>query len=164
MKLTRVSSLAAGSMALLLVASACSSGASSSPAASQAAASAAPQASSGSGAASAYTPPTDAGAAKGKTIAIISKGEQHQFWQAVKKGALDEAAKLGVTATYTGPATESEVDKQLTMLQTALSNNPAAVCFAALDSKAAGDLLNQAKSKPTSRSSASTPASTATSR
>ena len=31
------------------------------------------------------------------------------------------------------------------MLQTALSSNPAAVCFAALDSKAAGSLLQQAK-------------------
>ena len=142
MKLARIMSLAA---AVALAAGACSGSAASPSAA--APASAAPAASTGntSGAASAYTPPTDAGAAKGKTIAIISKGEQHQFWQAVKKGALDEAAKLGVTATYQGPATESEVDKQLTMLQTALSNNPAAVCFAALDSKAAGALLDQAK-------------------
>jgi ribose transport system substrate-binding protein len=144
MKLTRITSLAAGTMTLALVVSACSGSATTAPAAS-AAASAAAQASSAGGAASAYVPPTDAGAAKGKTIAIISKGEQHQFWQAVKKGALDEAAKLGVTATYQGPATESEVDKQLTMLQTALSNNPAAVCFAALDSKAAGALLAQAQ-------------------
>lgn len=143
MKLTRITSLAAGSMALALVVSACSSSATTAPAASAASASAA--ASAAGGAASAYTGPTDAGAAKGKTIAIISKGEQHQFWQAVKKGALDEAAKLGVTATYQGPATESEIDKQLTMLQTALSNNPAAVCFAALDSKAAGALLQQAQ-------------------
>ena len=146
MKLTRGASLAAGSMALLMVASACSSAAATPAPAATAAPAASTAAGSGStGAASAYTPPTDAGAAKGKTIAIVSKGEQHQFWQAVKKGALDEAAKLGVTATYTGPATESEVDKQLTMLQTALSGNPAAVCFAALDSKAAGALLDQAK-------------------
>ncbi len=148
MKLTRLTSLAAGSMALMVVASACSGSASTAaPATAAAPASAAAQASSAGGAASAYTAPTDAGTAKGKTIAIISKGEQHQFWQAVKKGALDEATKLGVTATYQGPATESEVDKQLTMLQTAISNNPAAICFAALDSKAAGDLLSQAQSK-----------------
>jgi ribose transport system substrate-binding protein len=146
MKLTRITGLAAGSMALMMVVGACSSSASTpAPAASQAAASAAAGGSADSGAASAYTPPTSAGAAAGKTIAIVSKGEQHQFWQAVKKGALDEAAKLGVTATYTGPATESEVDKQLTMLQTALTGNPAAVCFAALDSKAAGSLLQQAQ-------------------
>ena len=147
MKLTRISSLAAGSMALMMVASACSgSTATTAPAASAAAPSAA-AASGSTGAASAYTAPTDAGTAKGKTIAIISKGEQHQFWQAVKKGALDEAAKLGVTATYQGPATESEIAKQLDMLQTAISSNPAAICFAALDSKAAGDLLSQAKTK-----------------
>jgi ribose transport system substrate-binding protein len=94
-------------MTLALVVGACSGSATTAPAASTAPASAAAPASSAAGAASAYTPPTDAGKAKGKTIAIISKGEQHQFWQAVKKGALDEAAKLGVTATYQGPATES---------------------------------------------------------
>src|SRR6188472_2726947 len=138
MKLTRILGLAA---TVAIATAACSGSA-----ATQAPAASAPAASgNSSGAASDYTPPTDGGAAKGKTIAIISKGEQHQFWQAVKKGALDEAAKLGVTATYQGPATESEVDKQLTMLQTALSGNPAAVCFAALDSKAAGSLLQQAK-------------------
>ncbi len=152
MRVSRHTGLVAGSMAVALIVGACSGNATTAPAASAApsaapATSTAPAASTGTGAASAYTPPTDAGAAKGKTIAIISKGEQHQFWQAVKKGALDEAAKLGVTATYQGPATESEVAKQLDMLQTAISGNPAAVCFAALDSKAAGDLLNQAKSK-----------------
>ena len=126
----------------LLVAACSSSGSTPAP---SAAATAAPAGSPAAG--GAWTMPTDAGSAKGKTIAIISKGEQHQFWQAVKKGALDEAAALGVTATYQGPATESEVDKQLTMLQTALSNNPAAICFAALDSKAAGQYLQQAKDK-----------------
>ena len=138
MKLARILGLTA---TVAIAAAACSGTASStaSPAASAAASG------NTSGVASDYTPPTEGGAAAGKTIAIISKGEQHQFWQAVKKGALDEAAKLGVTATYQGPATESEVDKQLTMLQTALSSNPAAVCFAALDSKAAGSLLQQAK-------------------
>ena len=155
MKLTRILGLTA---TVAIAAAACSGSATTtpSPAASEAAsaavspaasasAAASPAASASAGTASDYTPPTEAGAAAGKTIAIISKGEQHQFWQAVKKGALDEATKLGVTATYQGPATESEVDKQLTMLQTALSSNPAAVCFAALDSKAAGSLLQQAK-------------------
>jgi len=80
-------------------------------------------------------------------IAIVSKGSQHQFWQAVQKGATDEAALKGATITYEGPASESEVDKQLTMLKTAIDKNPAAICFAALDSKAATPLLEEAKSK-----------------
>lgn len=78
-------------------------------------------------------------------IAIVSKGSQHQFWQAVQKGATDAAAAKGATITYEGPASESEVDKQLTMLQSALDKKPAAICFAALDSKAAGPLLQKAK-------------------
>jgi ribose transport system substrate-binding protein len=111
-------------MAMAIVVAACSSGSTSS--------SAAPAASSAGGGAKPY-------------IAIVSKGSQHQFWQAVQKGATDEAAAKGATITYEGPASESEVDKQLTMLQTALDKKPAAICFAALDSKAAGPLLTKAK-------------------
>jgi len=78
-------------------------------------------------------------------IPVISKGFQHQFWQAVKSGAEKAAADLNAEITFEGPATESEVDKQIEMLQTALDKKPAAICFAALDSKAAIPLLQQAK-------------------
>ena len=78
-------------------------------------------------------------------IPVISKGFQHQFWQAVKSGAEKAAVDLNAEITFEGPATESEVDKQIEMLQTALDKKPAAICFAALDSKAAIPLLQQAK-------------------
>lgn len=80
-------------------------------------------------------------------IPIISKGFQHQFWQAVKLGADNAAKELNVEITFEGPATEQEVDKQLDMLSTALGKDPAAIGFAALDSKAAASLLEEAKSK-----------------
>jgi ribose transport system substrate-binding protein len=87
-----------------------------------------------------------ASAAGGKPyIPVISKGFQHQFWQAVKKGAEAEAAKQNVTITFEGPENESQVDKQIEMLQAALDKHPAAVCLAALDSKAAVPLLEKAK-------------------
>ena len=73
-------------------------------------------------------------------IAIVSKGFQHQFWQAVKKGAEQEAAKQGATITFEGPATEKEIEAQITMLTNALAKKPAAVGFAALDSKSAEGL------------------------
>ena len=76
-------------------------------------------------------------------IAIISKGFQHQFWQAVKKGAEQQAVKDNVTITFEGPATESEVEAQMTMLTNALAKKPAALGFAALDSKAAAPVLQQ---------------------
>jgi ribose transport system substrate-binding protein len=80
-------------------------------------------------------------------IAIVSKGFQHQFWQAVKMGAEQEAAKQGARITFEGPATESEVEAQINMLTNALNKNPDAIGFAALDSRAAAPLLDQAKSK-----------------
>ncbi len=78
-------------------------------------------------------------------IAIVSKGFQHQFWQAVKQGAEQQAEKDGVTITFEGPATESEVEAQMNMLTAALAKKPAALGFAALDSKAAAPVLQQFK-------------------
>lgn len=80
-------------------------------------------------------------------IPIISKGFQHQFWQAVKSGADKAAAEFDVRITFEGPETESQVDKQIEMLQAALDRNPSAIGFAALDSQAAIPLLQKAKDK-----------------
>ncbi|MDO5605519.1 MAG: ABC transporter substrate-binding protein [Paracoccus sp. (in: a-proteobacteria)] len=78
-------------------------------------------------------------------VPLISKGFQHQFWQAVKAGADQAAAELGVEVTFEGPDNESQVDKQIDMLTAALAKKPAAIGFAALDSQAAIPLLQQAK-------------------
>ena len=52
-------------------------------------------------------------------IPVVSKGFQHQFWQAVKMGAEQAAEELGVSITFEGPETEDQIDKQLEMLQAA---------------------------------------------
>src|SRR3989442_5497416 len=78
-------------------------------------------------------------------IPMISKGFQHQFWQAVKQGAEKAAVQYNVTITFEGPENESQVDKQMEMLQAAINKKPQALCFAALDSKAAIPLLQKAK-------------------
>jgi len=94
------------------------------------------------------TTPTTAPAAGGKTVGpdtyipIISKGFQHQFWQAVKLGSENAAKDFNVKTTFEGPETEAMVDKQIEMLQAALDKKPAAICFAALDSKAAQRALD----------------------
>lgn len=78
-------------------------------------------------------------------IPLISKGFQHQFWQAVKAGA-DQAGKdFNVKVTFEGPETEAMVDKQIDMLSAALAKKPAAIGLAALDSKAAIPLLKKAQ-------------------
>jgi len=80
-------------------------------------------------------------------IPVISKGFQHAFWLAVEKGAEQAAEDYGVTITFEGPETEAMVDKQMDMLQAAIDKNPVGICFAAVDSKAAVPLLEQADEK-----------------
>ncbi|MDI9336390.1 MAG: ABC transporter substrate-binding protein [Gammaproteobacteria bacterium] len=78
-------------------------------------------------------------------IPLISKGFQHQFWQAVKQGAEQAAKDLKVRVSFEGPETEQQVDKQIDMLSAALAKKPQAIGFAALDSKAAIPLLKKAQ-------------------
>ena len=78
-------------------------------------------------------------------IPLISKGFQHQFWQAVKAGADKAAAEFGVEVTFEGPDNETMVDRQIDMLTAALGKKPTAIGFAALDSQAAIPLLRQAQ-------------------
>ena len=78
-------------------------------------------------------------------IPLISKGFQHQFWQAVKAGAEQSAKENNVKITFEGPETEAMVDKQIDMLSAALAKKPNGLGFAALDSKAAIPLLKKAQ-------------------
>ena len=78
-------------------------------------------------------------------VPLISKGFQHQFWQAVKSGAEQSAKEKGVRITFEGPETEAMVDKQIDMLSAALAKKPQALGIAALDSKAAVPLLKRAQ-------------------
>src|SRR5512139_2695638 len=92
------------------------------------------------------TQPAAGGATGAKPyIPVISKGFQHQFWQAVKAGSEKAAKDFNVDITFEGPEKETMVDKQVEMFQTALDKKPAAICLAAVDSKAFQPLLEKAK-------------------
>lgn len=80
-------------------------------------------------------------------IALVSKGFQHQFWQAVKQGAENAGKEYHARVTFEGPETEAMVDKQIDMLSAALAKKPAAIGLAALDSKAAIPLLKKAQTQ-----------------
>ena len=80
-------------------------------------------------------------------IPLVSKGFQHQFWQAVKLGSEQAAKKNNVKVNYIGPETEAMVDKQIDMLAAELAKKPQAIGFAALDSQAAIPLLKKAQAE-----------------
>ena len=69
-------------------------------------------------------------------IAVISKGEQHQFWQTVRKGCTDAAEKYGVDYFYYGPPSEADIALQVEALKNELAKGPMALALAALDTEA----------------------------
>ena len=130
---------AVSSVALAVIVGACAPAAAPAPPTAAPAAAAKPAATTAPAAA-------PAGAVTANTyIPVISKGFQHQFWQAVKLGSENAAKDLNVKITFEGPESESQVDKQIEMLQAALDKKPQAICLAALDSKAVVPLLEKAQ-------------------
>ena len=76
-------------------------------------------------------------------IAIICKGFQAEFWQAVKAGAEQAGKDLNVDVNFEGPDGEGAVDHQLDMLSAELAKHPAAIGIAAIDSQAAVPVLQK---------------------
>lgn len=95
-------------------------------------------------AASMFLTPMSAQARK-PYIAVVSKGEQHDFWQQVKKGAEAAAKEYGVYITFEGPPSESDVQTQVEMLNNAIAKNPVAIALAALNTSSVLDQLQQTK-------------------
>jgi len=77
-------------------------------------------------------------------VAIISKGFQHQFWQAVYAGAQAAADEYGVTITFEGPESEADIDVQVNMLNQQLAMDPSAIALAALSTDSVLSQLQQA--------------------
>lgn len=80
-------------------------------------------------------------------IALIAKANASDYWTMVKNGAMAAGQELSVEVTFNGPDTESEGDKQLNQLQTAINDKPAGIGFAPQDGAQDGapTVLDQAK-------------------
>ena len=70
--------------------------------------------------------------AEGELISVISKGEQHAFWQTCRKGCQDAADAYGAELYYYGPPSESDISLQVEALNGEIQKQPAAICLAAL--------------------------------
>ncbi len=79
-------------------------------------------------------------------IPLISKGFQHQFWQAVNQGADTGRRRAWCTRSPSrDPTTKARSTGRWTCWPRRWPTNPAAIGFAALDSQAAIPLLRQAQ-------------------
>ncbi len=80
----------------------------------------------------------------GYSFEIVSKGFQHQYWQAVLQGAEEAAAELGDEINFVGPASESDIADQVQMLTNAVNSGPDAIGLATLDTEASLDVIQSA--------------------
>lgn len=100
----------------------------------------------GSPAAPAETPMQEAeSATPGKLrIAVIPKGLAHQFWLTIKAGAEAAAAEGGAEIKWQGPAKETEVEKQINIMQDMIASKVDAIVLAACDEQALIPTVQQA--------------------
>ena len=84
---------------------------------------------------------------KKEKIAVICKGEQHQFWQTVKSGAEDAREELGVEITFEAPEDESQIDVQIGMVEKAIEDKADAILLAPLDTDRLNDVIDRASAE-----------------
>jgi len=67
------------------------------------------------------------------TIPVIVKSTNSEYWETVKVGAEDAADEFGAEVNYQGPASETDVDKQVTTVENAVTSDSDAIVLAASD-------------------------------
>jgi ribose transport system substrate-binding protein len=81
------------------------------------------------------------------TIAVIVKDTTSLYWQTVLAGARKAGQELGVRIAELGTVSESDVAGQISILETALASNAAAVVVAPADFVALGIPIDEAAGK-----------------
>lgn len=69
-------------------------------------------------------------------IEMVSKGYQHEFWKTVELGAKTAGKKYNVDVNFIGPEKESEVGKQVGMVENGINKKVDIIALAALDENA----------------------------
>lgn len=70
---------------------------------------------------------------KSKTVAVITKGSDSDFWNDVKNGAFSAATEYNIDITFEGPDSEEDYESQNQMIENAVSKNVGAIVLSAID-------------------------------
>ena len=70
---------------------------------------------------------------KNKTVAVITKGSDSDFWNDVKNGAFSAATEYNIDITFEGPDSEEDYESQNEMIENAVSKNVGAIVLSAID-------------------------------
>ena len=92
--------------------------------------------------------PAEAPKADGKLkFAVVPKGLTHQFWLTVKAGAEAAGKELNVEINWLGPEKETEVAKQINLIEDQIGAGVNAIVMAACDQDALVDVIKKAADK-----------------
>ena len=76
-------------------------------------------------------------------VAVIPKGLTHQFWVSVHRGAEAAGRAAGAQILWQGPAKETDIDKQITIIQDMLTRRVDVMVLAACDADALVGMVEQ---------------------
>ncbi|MBX7254739.1 MAG: ABC transporter substrate-binding protein [Candidatus Hydrogenedentes bacterium] len=80
-------------------------------------------------------------------FAVVPKGLTHQFWLTVKKGAETAASERNIKMTWLGPEKETDVVKQINIIEDMLGSGVNGIVMAACDQDALVDVVKRASEK-----------------
>jgi ribose transport system substrate-binding protein len=80
----------------------------------------------------------------GLRIAVIPKGLSHQFWLTVKAGADAAGKEVGAEIIWQGPSKETEIEKQISIMEDMITSEVDAIVMAACDENALINVIQQA--------------------
>ncbi|MGH9613991.1 MAG: substrate-binding domain-containing protein, partial [Bryobacteraceae bacterium] len=58
-----------------------------------------------------------------KLIGVVSKGQAHQFWQAIHAGAVSASRDYGVDLAWNGPADETDIARQIQIVESMVARH-----------------------------------------
>lgn len=76
-------------------------------------------------------------------VTMKGPGAGNPFWGAVERGANDKAAELGVEVVVLSPATESDVSRQIAIIEDQMAKGLAGLVVAPTDPNALGPIIDQ---------------------
>jgi ribose transport system substrate-binding protein len=79
-----------------------------------------------------------------KRIGVVPKGRAHMFWQSVHAGANKAARETGVDIEWNGPASETDFNGQLQIVEAMINKRLDAIALAPIDKKAMVSIVERA--------------------
>jgi len=79
-----------------------------------------------------------------RRIAVVPKGRAHLFWQSVHAGAVKAARESNLEIVWNGPATETDYNGQIQIVDAMINQRVDAICLAPIDKKVMVSVVERA--------------------